>query len=151
MELDLVDRWDDLRLRVVVQSLKVADTKVGDTNVPDLAGGRQLLHLVPCVHVIPVWNTLLEIIGVGGGWPVHEVKVNVVDTEMLQGGVNALRDTVVPWVVEFGGKPDLLARNSRVLDSFANLSLVTVGKSCVDVAVAGAEGVFDCFLDLSWR
>jgi hypothetical protein len=55
----------------------------------------------------------------------------------------------VPWVVELGGDPDLLAGNARVLDTLTNLLLVAVGKSCVDVAVAGLKRSLDSFADLT--
>ena len=50
VQLDLVDGGHDLAAGVVEQLLHVPDAKVGDTNVLDLAGGRQLLHLLP-IHV----------------------------------------------------------------------------------------------------
>jgi len=72
---------------------------------------------------------------------VHEVQINVVDTQRLQRGVNTLVDPLVPWVVELGGDPDLLSRNPRVLDPLADLSLISIGKSCVDVSVSLPERV----------
>ena len=57
---------------VIEQLLQVLDSKVGNTNVLDLAGGRQLLHLLPCFDEIPVWEVLLQICGVGRARPVNE-------------------------------------------------------------------------------
>jgi hypothetical protein len=79
----------------------------------------------------------------------HEVQVNVVDAKGLQRAGNALFDALVPWVVELGGDPDLLAGNTRVLDTLANLLLVAVGKSCIDVAVAGLERSLDGFANFT--
>lgn len=66
----------------------------------------------------------------------HEVKVEVVGTEGLQGGLQTLLDALMPWVVELGGEPDLLARNAGVLDSETDFGFVAVGKSCVNVTVS---------------
>jgi hypothetical protein len=66
---------------------------------------------------------------------VHEVEVDVVDAEALEGGLDALFDALVPWVVELGCDPDLLAGDARVFDALADFVLVAVGESSVDVAV----------------
>lgn len=47
MELDLVDGWDGLAGLVLEEDLEVLDGEVGDTNVLDTAGSRELLHLAP--------------------------------------------------------------------------------------------------------
>lgn len=151
MQLDLVDRRDDLAARVVEEPLKVLNAKVGDTDVPHLAGGRQLLHLlplsvlvcattagdqtigIPSFDVVPVGEVLRLVIGVGRAGPVHQVEVDIVGSQSLERGVNALLDTVVPGVVELGGDPDLAAGNTRVSDTLANLRLVAVGKGAADL------------------
>jgi hypothetical protein len=79
----------------------------------------------------------------------HEVKVNVVNAEGLQRAGDTLLDALVPWVVELGGDPDLLAGNARVLDTLTNLLLVAVGKSRVDVAVARLQCCLDSFTNLT--
>ena len=78
---------------------------------------------------------LLEVIGVGRAGPVHEVEVNVVELQALQGRVNPLRDTLVPWVVELGGDPDLASGNARVDDTLTNFVLVAVSKSTTIVSL----------------
>lgn len=150
VQLDLVDRRHDLGARVVEELLEVLDAEVGDTNVPHLAGGRQLLHLlplpvlvgaamaggkaigVPSLDEVPVREVLLLVAGVSRAGPVHQVEVDIVGSQGLQGGVNALLDTVVPGVVELGGDPDLAAGNTRVSDALTNLRLVAVGKGTAD-------------------
>jgi hypothetical protein len=47
---------------------------------------------------------------------------------------------LVAVVVELGGQPDLLAGNARGLDACANVLLIAVGGSGVNVLVAGLEG-----------
>jgi hypothetical protein len=47
VQLDLVNSGDDLGGRVVEEDLEVLDAEVGDTDVADLASGRELLHLLP--------------------------------------------------------------------------------------------------------
>lgn len=99
----------------------------------------------------------------------HQIKVDVVQTEILKRRINALGDTVVPSVVELGGNPDLLTRNTRVTDTLTNLGLVAVCQSTitlsidipvyrrlskymcnsrVDVAVAPQQSVLDGLTDL---
>lgn len=111
---------------VIEQLLQVLDGKVGDTDVLDLTSSRQLLQLLPCLDEIPVWEVLLQICGVGGAGPVHEVEINVVNTERLQGRVNSLLNALVPWVVELSCEPDLLAGNARVLDATSDFGLIAV-------------------------
>lgn len=91
---------------------------------------------------------LLEVIGVGGRGPVHQVQVDVVGLEILERRVDALFDAFVPWVVELGGDPDLLAGDTGVLDTLTDLSLVAVGKGGINVAVAGEESGLDSIPDL---
>ena len=105
---------------------------------------------LPGVHKVPVWVVLLKVVWVGGRWPVHEVKVDVVGSEGLEGGLDTLLDTLVPWVVELGGQPDLLTGDTRVLDSLSDLVLVAVSESGINVAVSGEERSLDGFADLVW-
>lgn len=91
---------------------------------------------------------LLEVVGVGGRRPVHQVKVNVVGLEVLERRGDALFDALVPGVVKLGGDPDLLAGDARVLDTQTDLSLVAVGKSSVNVTVASEESSLDSLANL---
>ena len=101
MELDLIDSWNNLgtvsdRSRdaagkfsylagwVIEELLQIPDTKVGDTDVPDLSSGRKLLHLLPCLDEIPVWVMLAQVVRVCRGWPVHKVEVDIVSTQGFQ-------------------------------------------------------------------
>lgn len=136
VQLDLVDSGDDLGGGVIEQDLEVLDAEVGDTNVAHLAGGRQLLHLLPGLDEVPVRQVLGLVVGVGRAGPVHQVQVDVVDAQVFEGGVDAVLDAVVPGVVQLGGDPDLVAWDAGVLDAGADLGLVAVGQGCVDVAVA---------------
>lgn len=47
VQLDLVNGGNGLAAWVVEEDLKVLDSEVGDTDVLGLAGGRELLHLLP--------------------------------------------------------------------------------------------------------
>lgn len=116
--------------------------EVANTNVLHLAGLDQLLHLAPGVNVVPVRVDLLHV-WVGAAWPVDEVQVNVVSAQVLERGVNALSDALVPWVVELGGEPDLLTGDAGGLDSDTNFGLVLVGEGCVDVAWGGVRDGWD--------
>ena len=53
----------------------------------------------------------------------------------------------MPWVIEFSGEPDLLARNTGVLDAGSYFSFVSICECSVDVGVASLQGVLDRFLD----
>lgn len=59
----------------------------------------------------------------------HQIKINIVGVERLQRGSDALFDTLVPWVVQFGGDPDLTARDTGIFDSLSDLCFVAVSKS----------------------
>lgn len=52
VQFNLVDCGDNLGAWIIEKLLKVSDSKIGDTNVADLAGGGQFLHLLPMVLVI---------------------------------------------------------------------------------------------------
>jgi len=91
---------------------------------------------------------LLQVIGVGRAGPVNQVKIDVVNTQVLEGGVNALLNTVVPGVVKLGSEPDLLAGDARVTNTSANLGLVSVGQGSVNVTVALQQGVLNSLADL---
>lgn len=78
----------------------------------------------------------------------HQVQVDVVDTEILEGRGNTVLYTVMPGVVQLGGDPNLVARHSRVPDACADFRLVAVGQSRVDVAVALQQGILDGFANL---
>lgn len=148
VKLDLVDSGDDLGGGVVQKDLEVLDAKVGDTDVADLAGGRQLLHLLPGLDEVPVWQVLGLVVGVGRAGPVDQVQIDVVDAQVLEGGVDSVLYTVVPGVVQLGGDPDLVAWHTRVLDAGADLGLVAVGQGRVDVSVALEQGILDSLADL---
>lgn len=51
VQLDLVDSRHNLAAGVIQELLEVLDTEVGDTDVADLASGRQLLHFLPVVDM----------------------------------------------------------------------------------------------------
>jgi hypothetical protein len=79
---------------------------------------------------------------------VHQVQVNIVGLQVLEGVVNGLRDTLVPGVVELGGEPKLGTGNTGVLDAVADFLLVFVGGGSINVAVAVLESNLDGVADL---
>lgn len=78
----------------------------------------------------------------------HQVQIDVVGLEVLERRGNALLDALVPGVVKLGGNPDVLAGNAGVLDTKTDLVLVAVGKSSVNVTVAGEESSLDGLANL---
>lgn len=119
------------------------DAKVGHSNVPDLARADELLHLTPRVFEVPIVIVLLEVFRDRGAGPVHQEEVEVLDAQELKTLGERLGDSLVPWVVELGSQPDLLAGNTRCANTLADLLLVAVGAGSVDVTVAKAEGSLD--------
>lgn len=85
--------------------------------------------VLPGLDEVPVGKVLRQVVGVGRAGPVHKVQVDVVGAKVLQGRCDSLGDAVVPGVVELGGDPDLATRDTGVLDTGTDLSLVAVGKS----------------------
>jgi hypothetical protein len=55
---------------------------------------------------------------------VHEVEVEVVGAEVLEGDVEALLDAVVVRAPKLGGEEELLAGDAGRLDALADLLLV---------------------------
>lgn len=51
VQFDLVDSGDDLAAWVAQEDIEVLNTEVGDTNVLDFAGFRELLHFLPVLVV----------------------------------------------------------------------------------------------------
>ena len=72
MELDLVNGWHNLGAWIIEQLLEVCDAEVGDTNGLHLAGLGELLHFLPGLDEVPVFEVLAGVFWVGGRWPVFE-------------------------------------------------------------------------------
>ena len=87
--------------------------------------------------------------------PVHQVQVEVLEFEQLEGLFQRSLDFVgfVVGVPELAGDEDLLAVQlgalEDLLESLADLALVLVDAGAVDVEVAGLEGGHDGVLDLA--
>lgn len=91
VQLDLVDGWDNLAGRVVEQLLQIGHDKIGYTDVSDLAGTNELLHLapgavstctvsgnergccLPSINKVPVVVMLLQILWHRRTGPMHQV------------------------------------------------------------------------------
>lgn len=148
VQLDLVDGGGDLCGLGGEELLHVGDVEVGHADVLDLARVEQLLQLAPRVDEVPVRVVLLEVLRVRGAGPVHEVQVEVVGLQVLEGLAEALGDALVPGVVELRRQPDLGPGHARGLNPVADLLLVAVGEGRVDVSVACPEGRLNGVLDL---
>lgn len=147
-KLDLVnDGLDAARLEKL---LGTTNGEVGDTNVLDETLVNKLLHLLPDLgevlgglEVKEVLASLGVLLGVAGeltsgdilgnesNVPVHEVKVEVLDAELVEGVLNGLTNVVVVELEELGGDPDLLTGNTRELDTLSDLVLVLVTPGAV--------------------
>lgn len=103
---------------------------------------------VPGLDKVPVRQVLRLILGISRAGPVHQVQIDIVNTQILERGLNALLNLVVPGVIELGGKPDLFAGHARVANTSTNFGFVVVGQRCVNVAVTLQEGVLDSLADL---
>ncbi len=93
----------------------------------------------------------------------HEVEVDIVGLEVFQRRSNALRNTLVPRVVQLGGEPDLAARHTRIDDTLSDLGFVAISKRTdqsersipasevcirVDMSVTILESHLDCLAHL---
>lgn len=166
VQLDLVDSWDNLEqpvsnlhppwfreretylaARVIQQPLQILNRKVTDTDILHLARTDKLLHLPPCIDEIPILISLAHIIRVRRTGPVHEIQVDIIRPQGLEGILNSLRNALMPWVVELGRQPDLGPGDAGVFDAVADFLLVAVGRGCVDVPVSGLQGIADGVAD----
>ena len=57
-----------------------------------------------------------------------QIEVNVVDPQGSEGCINAFLNAVMPGIIELGGNPNLLSRNTRIPDSLADLRFISVCK-----------------------
>lgn len=107
----------------------------------DLAGLQQLLHVLVHVHKV---NALHALAGglVDGVWPVHQVQVDVVQLQLAQGVQQRLLDFLVVVHGQLCGHEDLLSGNAGILDALADLGLVLVERSRVNVSVAVLKSNF---------
>ena len=58
--------------------------------------------------------------------PYHEIEVHIVSPQVLQRGVDAFCDAMVPGVVELGGQPDFLAWNAAIFDPLTDFLLISI-------------------------
>ena len=84
----------------------------------------------------------------------HEIKVDIVQSEGLQAHIEVLLDARVEGAPELGGYENItpfdLATCQCFFQTLANFIFVPVDKGAVDVTVADGDGVRNCFLDFSW-
>lgn len=88
------------------------------------------------------------ILGIGRAGPVHQVQIDIINTQILKRRLNALLNLVVPGVVKLSGKPDLFAGNAGVANTSTNFGFVAVSQGCVNVAVTLQQGVLDGLANL---
>ena len=149
MELNLVDRRDDVAARVVKKSLEVLDAKVADADGLDLVSPDQFLHLAPGIDKVPVGDVLLAVVGIRATRPVHQVQVDIAGTQVLERGIDGLGHTLVVRVVKLRRQEDLLARDPGCPDALADLLLVSVREGSIDMTIASVERRFDGLADLA--
>src|SRR5687767_1765728 len=123
------------------------NAEIADANIADLVGIKELLHLPPSVHVVPVLQRLALIIRIETGGPVHQVQIHIVHSKVLQTFVYGLENSVMPIIIQLRGQPDLLTRNTGGPDSLPDLLLVSIGKGCVYMPVATPECPFHSHLN----
>jgi hypothetical protein len=78
---------------------------------------------------------------------VHQIEVNIVKTQVLQAGFETLLNAVVVRAPQLGGDEEILALDDSsvngLLDALANLVLVTIAESTVNVTVTRLNSVED--------
>ena len=83
----------------------------------------------------------------------HQVQVNVIGPERGQTLVEALLYSRMVGAPQFGGNEDVLALQAALqplCKPLANLVLVAVDESGINVLVAGFEGMRNCSFNFSW-
>lgn len=84
-----------LGILVAQEPFEILDGKVADANSLHLAGLNKLLHLSPGLNVIPVLVDGLFLGWVDRSGPVHQVEVQVVRLQLLEGFGEGLGDALV--------------------------------------------------------
>jgi hypothetical protein len=79
---------------------------------------------------------------------VHQVEIDIVNAQILEGGLNALLNLVMPGIVQLSSEPDLVAGHARVTNTSTNFGFVAVGQGRVNVTIALQEGILDSLPDL---
>lgn len=83
-------------------------------------------------------------------WPMHEIKINIISTEILeclvQSRFNIFR--CVLGVPKFASDENVLSRHSGPPDTFADLGFVAVDGCAINVSVPFLQSNFNCSLDL---
>ena len=80
-------------------------------------------------------------------------KIQIVQTQLLQTGVQSLLDASVECTPQLGGHEEVLAlglsSSNGVLDTLANLIFVLVAAGAIDVAISRSDGMVDSPFDLT--
>lgn len=75
----------------------------------------------------------------------HQVQINIVQTQVLQGSLETLFDASVVRAPQLGSDEQILAlddtRINGLLDTLADLVLIAIAQSTVNVAVAHLNSV----------
>lgn len=77
--------------------------------------------------------------------PVHQVEVQVVCAQLVEGLLQTLFGCSVEGAPELGNDEDLGSRHARGLDTFSHFIFVAVCPGAVDVSVTGLQRSFDGF------
>lgn len=93
--------------------------------------------------------TYVLVLAVQRDGPVHQVQVEVIRTQLVEGFLQTLFGRSVERAPELGDDEDLGSGHARSLDALSDLVFVTVCPGAVDVSVAGLEGGFDSFRDFT--
>lgn len=64
----------------------------------------------------------------------HQVQVDIVETESLQRVVNGLLNAVVPRIVELGRHPNFFPGYAGIFDASADLRLIAIGKGSAHIS-----------------
>lgn len=75
----------------------------------------------------------------------HQIQINIVQTQVLQGSLETLLDAGVVRAPQLGSDEQILALDNAsvngLLDTLADLVLIAIAQSAVNVAVARLNGV----------
>lgn len=122
---DLVDYW--CHLGGLEEDLEVFDAKVGDADRLDLATLQHLLHLCPgIIESGPILSgqSICLAFFCSSLRPVHQIRIDVVDVESIEGGLQCSVRVMMLAVGQLCGDEDFFARNFGSTNSIANLFLI---------------------------
>lgn len=151
MHFDLVNSGLNLEFWIGEKFFEVVFAEVGDSDCSDFTRCGKFLEFSPGFLEVPVREGFFAAVvaGVDGLGPVHEVEIDVVGSEALEGFVDGFGDAALVGVIQFCGEEELVSWDAGGLPAGSYFGFVLVGGGGVDVSVAVLQCGFNGLLDLA--